>query len=239
MMLRVFSRVALVVLAWSVASGPAQAQQYRWVDKDGKVQFTDAPPPAGAKDVRKVEGSAPPAAPAGAEAPLPYEIARLQADFPVTLYTSPSCKDVCELPRAALNKRGVPFKEVQTWNKETIDELKRVSGGNEVPVLTVGRDTLRGFEQGAFDAMLDSAGYPSAGTVPPRSQKAPPPPEGYAGPDAPKPAAQKPAEAQPKAGPYDTSGLKGPAPKPGIYDTSGLKGPPPKPGQYGVPGEAK
>ena len=239
MMVRVFSRVALVVLAWFVASGPAQAQQYRWVDKNGKVQFTDAPPPADAKDVRKVEGAAPAAAQTGAEAPLPYEIARLQADFPVTLYTSPGCKDACELPRAALNKRGVPFKEVQAWNKETIDELKRISGGNEVPVLTVGRDTLRGFEQSAFDAMLDSAGYPSAGTVPPRSQKAPPPPEGYAGADAPKPEAQKPAEAQPKAGPYDTSGLQGPAPKPGIYDTSGLQGPAPKPGQYGVPGEAK
>lgn len=239
MMVRDFSRVALLVLACFVASGPAQAQQYRWVDKDGKLQFTDAPPPAGAKDVRKIERAAPPPAQASTEAPLPYEIARLQADFPVTLYTSPSCKEVCELPRAALNKRGVPFKEVQAWNKETIDELKRVSGANEVPVLTVGRDILRGFEQGAFDAMLDGAGYPSAGTVPPRSQKAPPPPEGYAGPDAAKPAAQKPVEVQQKPGPYDTSGLQGPAPKPGIYDPSGLQGPAPKPGQYGVPGESK
>jgi glutaredoxin len=242
MILRAFSRVALLALAWFVVLGPAQAQQYRWVDKNGKVQFTDAPPPAGAKDVRKIESAAPPdaAASTGAEAPLPYEVARAQGEFPVTLYTSPSCKEVCELPRAALNKRGVPFKEVQAWNKETIDELKRVSGANEVPVLTVGRDVLRGFEQSAFDAMLDSAGYPSAGTVPPRSQKAPPPPEGYAGPGAEKPAAQapKPVEAQ-KAGPYDTSGLQGPAPKPGIYDPSGLQGPAPKPGQYGVPGDAK
>ena len=50
MILRAF---LLVVLAAAAAvSGLAQAQQYRWVDQNGKSQFSDTPPP-GAKDVRK------------------------------------------------------------------------------------------------------------------------------------------------------------------------------------------
>jgi glutaredoxin len=225
---------ALVLLALAL---PAQAQQYQWTDDRGVVRFSDTPPPAGAKNVRRIEIA--PAKPA--PAPVPFELARLQKDFPVTLYTSPSCKEGCELARAALNKRGIPFKEVQVWNPETNEELKSVSGALEVPTLLVGRSAHRGFEQSAFDALLDSAGYPKAGVLPPGKQAAPGAPEGYVAPggsvEAAKPVA--PDESAAKLGPYDPSGLKGPAPKPGIYDPSGLQGPPPKPGPYGTPAESK
>jgi glutaredoxin len=230
-------RAFLLVFFSAVATvcGVAQAQQYRWTDDQGRVHLTDTPPPAAAKNVRRIEGSvAQPEAP-----PLPFEIARLQKDFPVTLYTSPSCKDLCEQARAALNRRSVLFSEFQVWNTETQQKLKSAAGGSsQVPVLVVGRVVQLGFDQGQFDSVLSSAGYPEAGTYPARNQGAPALPEGYTGPEAvtAKPRAPAPA---PKSGPYDTSGLTGPAPKPGPYDPSGLTGPPPKPGQYGIPGESK
>jgi glutaredoxin len=202
------------LLALLTLSGLAQAQQYRWVDRDGRIQYTDSAPPAWAKDVRKTNvTTANPAAPA-----LPFELARLQQDFPVTLYTAPVCKEGCDRARALLNKRGIPFKEISVFKNETNEELKRVSGGTGVPTLVVGRFVERGFESSAFDALLDSAGYPKAGIFPARSQKAP---------DASdvKPAAQaEKVEAPQKAGPYDPSGLQGE---------------PQKPGPYGVPGETK
>ena len=229
---------AFLVLLYLAASGLAQAQPYRWTDDKGVVRYSDRPPPTSAKNVQKleIETSKPGAA------PVPYELARLQKDYPVTLYTSPTCKEGCALARTALNKRGVPFKEVQVFDPDTNEELKRVAGALEVPALIVGRSVQRGFEQGAFDALLDSAGYPRAGVLPALTHKAPAAPEGYTpegGREGAKPAVQPTAEGQPKAGPYDTSGLTGPPPKPGLYDPSGLKGPPPKPGQYGVPGENK
>ncbi len=232
------SRAFLLVLlaAAATSSGLAQAQQYRWTDAKGRVQLTDTPPPASAKNVRRIESSTvqPEAA------PLPFEIARLQKDFPVTLYTTPSCKDLCEQARAVLNRRSVPFSEFQVWNEKTQQELKNATGSNQLPVLMVGRSSLRGFDQGQFEKMLDSVGYPAAGAYPARNQAAPALPEGYTGPEAAtaKSGATKAAPAA-KAGPYDASGLTGPAPKPGQYDASGLTGPPPKPGQYGVPGEKK
>ena len=229
-----FSALSLLFL---LAAGLAQAQQYRWIDRDGRVQFTDAPPPAWAKDVRRTNvTTAKPAAPQ-----VPFEVARLQKDFPVTLYTSPNCKEGCDFARAALSKRGVPFKEVQVWDLETNDELKRVSGALEVPTLLVGRSAQRGYEQEPFDALLDSAGYPKAGVLPALPVKAPAAPEGYVADETARPGAKpvQAPQAPQKAGPYDASGLTGPAPKPGQYDPSGLVGPPPKPGQYGIPGEAK
>jgi hypothetical protein len=223
MNLRVLSLASLAAL---LTFAPAQAQQYRWIDRNGNVQFTDTPPPPGAKSVRKLDGGVPPSAASPADgAPVPLELGRLQAEFPVILYTSPNCREGCELARGALNKRGIPFKEVQVWNPETNEELKRVSGGDGVPTLLVGRSVQRGFEQGAFDLLLDSAGYPRQGLLPARSQKAPPPPEGYAAPEAAKPVeAASAAQETRKAGPYDTSRLQGP---------------PQKLGPYGIPGETK
>jgi glutaredoxin len=123
-------------------------------------------------------------------------------DFPVTLYTAPNCKTPCAGARDALNRRGVPFKEVQVWDEDSNAELKRISGGSDVPTLVVGRSVHRGFEQGAYDALLDSARYPKAGVLPARAQAAPPPPEDYAAPGE-RPAAE-PEESEPARplGPY-------------------------------------
>ena len=230
MIYRAFLPVFCVLL---LAGGAAQAQQYRWIDKDGRVRYSDTPPPAGAKDVRKTT-----AGDTGGAAPqTSYNLAKAQKDFPVTLYTSPNCKEGCDAMRGALNKRGVPFKEIQVYDQESNDELKRVSGAQEVPTLLVGRSVQRGFEQEAFDILLDSAGYPKVGVVRPLSQKAPAAPESYVPAERAKPEVEM--EAAQKGGRYDPSGLTGPAPKPGQYDPSGLTGPEPRQGRYGVPAETK
>lgn len=232
-------RAFLLVLVVCTASGLAQAQQYRWVDRNGVTQFGDAPPP-GAKNIQKISV----ATGAKADGPsLPFEIARVQKDFPVTLYTSPNCKELCAQARGVLNKRSVPFTEVQVWNDETVLLVRKAAGTDHIPALVVGRSVLAGFDQGQYDELLSTAGYPPAGTYPARTQGAPAPPEGYVEPGAAPPdksakAAQKSAPAQ-TLGPYDASGLTGPAPTRGQYDPSGLTGPAPKPGQYGIPGEGK
>lgn len=165
---------------------PTLAQQYRWVDDKGRVQYSDTPPPASAKDVQKknLKGSVVGAA-------VPFELTRAAKDAPVTLYTSPPCGLSCDKARDALNARGVPFREVQVWDEETNAELRKISSGKEVPVLVVGSRVQTGFEQGAFDRALDIGGYPKAGLVPPLKQPAPPMPDDYK--PAPSGAPAKPA----------------------------------------------
>jgi len=183
-----------------------------------------------------------PAQPArpGSEPQVPYELQRAQKDFPVALYTAPICKQPCELARAALNKRGIPFAEIQVWTQETLDELKSKAGSDNVPALAVGRSAVSGFDQVRYDALLDSAGYPKQGVLPPRSQAAPAAPEGYEPPPVAEPLRTE-TEAPAKAGPYDPSGLpSNRSDKPGPYDTSKLpsnrSG---KPGPYLAPDGAK
>ncbi|TAK87341.1 MAG: glutaredoxin family protein [Betaproteobacteria bacterium] len=189
---------APIAMVLGLIAFSASAQLYRWTDEQDRVHVTDTPPPASAKNVQK---KAAPAESAASQPPVPYELGQAMKDFPVTLYSSPNCKAPCAHAREALNKRGVPFKEVQVWDEDTNAELRRVSGGSEVPTLVVGRSVHRGFEQSGYDALLDSARYPKAGVLPERAQAAPPPPPGYAAPGE-RPA--EPVEAEPERprGPY-------------------------------------
>ena len=135
---------------------------------------------------------------------MPYALEWATKQYPVTLYTSPGCADPCAGARDHLNKRGVPFKEVQVWEEEGNEELKRLSGDTRVPTIKVGASVYAGFERNAYDSLLDTAGYPRAGVLPARAQSAPGRPEGYVPPEErEKPQAEpvKP-EAEAPAGPY-------------------------------------
>ncbi|HWM43175.1 MAG TPA: glutaredoxin family protein [Burkholderiales bacterium] len=202
-----FAHFAVVLAAFllAAAAGSAAAQQvYRWTDETGRTHVTDTPPPAGAKDVRRLGPGAAAGAPSKPAAAVPYVLDQAMKQYPVTLYTSPECVEPCARARELLNKRGVPFKEVQVWDEEGADELKRLSGNNLVPAIKVGASVFTGFERSAYEGLLDSAGYPRAGVLPARAQSAPGRPEGYVPPEErEKPRAEpvKP-EAKPPAGPY-------------------------------------
>lgn len=201
-------RISIAVLLGAVAF-TASAQLYRWTDDKGRVHITDTPPPASARSVEKKASAAGP----GVGGQMPFELAQAIKNYPVTLYTSPSCKQACAAARAALNKRSVPFKEVQVWDEPTNEELKRVAGASEVPALVVGRSVHRGFEQGAYDALLDSARYPRAGLLPPRAQAAPAAPEGYVTPGESRTPVAEPVKPQPPPPPA-ASGPYAPKPPP-------------------------
>jgi glutaredoxin len=194
-------RRCFTALALLAAFSAAAQQLYRWTDEKGRTHVTDTPPPASAKDVRKKDGGS--GETQGASGQLPYELTLAMKDFPVVLYSQPTCKQVCSDARALLNKRGVPFKEVVAWDEDAKAELTKISGSVFIPTLIVGRSIQKGYFPDAYNALLDAARYPKAGTAPVRSQAAPPPPKDFV--EAPQEAAKAEAvktEAEEPKGPY-------------------------------------
>ena len=150
--------LAAVVLFLGITTAQAQ-QLFRWVDKDGRVHYTQHPPPADAKDVqRRTLSSGRPETPE-----LPYATQLAARNFPVTLFTSGDCQAACRDARASLQQRGIPFEEVVVGDERTVEELKRVAGSLQVPVLRVGKQVAVGFETSAWKTALDAAGYPESG----------------------------------------------------------------------------
>ena len=148
--------VAAAIL--STACTDALGQAYRWVDQDGRVHYTQTPPPPGAKGVQRKSFQPGPVG----TVDLPYATQVAAKNFPVTLYTQPDCGAFCDQARALLVKRAVPFREVSVVTQKDLDEVKRLSGKNDLPLLTVGNQLLSGFQQGPYNELLDSAGYPSS-----------------------------------------------------------------------------
>jgi glutaredoxin len=151
--------LSVAVAVAAVVCSNATAQTYRWVDKDGAVHYTQTPPPPDAKNVQKKNFDAGPA-----QAPdLPYATQLAAKKSPVTLYTYPNCGAPCDQARALLVKRVVPFREVSITTPKEADELKKLSGKSDVPLLVIGEKMQGGFEAGVYNGLLDSAGYPSTG----------------------------------------------------------------------------
>lgn len=149
-------RISLI-LCLTLATPLAFSETYRWVDSTGKTMITDTPPPGAAKRVAKV----------GQEAKkdtdgLPFAVRRAVDNFPVTLYTAPNCLNECREARDLLSGRGVPFNEkvIKDTEDPVAGELKQLVGDAVVPSIKVGRQSVSGFESGAYNNLLDLAGYP-------------------------------------------------------------------------------
>lgn len=194
--LAVFAIAALFVTA-------SHAQQvYRIVGQDGKVTFSDQPPPAG--NSGKAGTSNVGASNANASAGLPYELRQVSSKYPVTLYTGENCGP-CGAGRSMLTSRGIPFAEKTVTTNDDAQALQRVSGDSSLPFLTIGSQQIKGYSDSEWTQFLDAAGYPSSTALPasyrrpaatPLVAVAPAPVATPAGNRAPAAATRAPAEPQ-------------------------------------------
>lgn len=152
--------VAVFVLLIPALAG-AQQQLFRYVDKEGRVVYTDTAPPADAKSVqqKKLGGNF------IETSEMPYALQVAQQRNPVTLYSGP-CGPLCEQARALLNRRGVPYRDVDPSQPGEMQKMKLLTGDQSVPVLTIGSAIMmKGFEEVKWQAALDQAGYPKTPTA--------------------------------------------------------------------------
>ncbi len=164
----------VLVGAALVIAASAQAQTvYRIVGPDGKVSFSDQPPPSAAKSAAPVAtaGTAD-AGGGGGNARLPFELRKVVGQFPVVLYVSKECAP-CNSGRNLLVARGIPFTEKSVDNNESIDALKPLSGQTSLPLLTIGSQQLKGYSDANWSQYLTAAGYPEKSVLPSGYSRAP------------------------------------------------------------------
>ncbi len=155
-------------IAALLSAGSAHAQLYKWVGPDGKITYSDAPPPTTAA---RVETKSLTIGDVNAS-DFPYEVAEAMKSYPVTLYTSKDCPP-CDDGRRLLTERGIPFTEKTVQSSEDIAQFKKAGGDGQLPLLAVGKYRERGFESAAWHNALNTAGYPEKSKLP-RSYRNPP-----------------------------------------------------------------
>lgn len=172
--------IACAALTLAFASH-AQTNVYKWTDKNGKVHFSDTPPPPEIKDsTRKLMGGGAVVAPQA-----PYATQMAAKRNPVVLYSSSKCGELCDQGRALLGKRGVPFTErAADLDAADGEAVKKMTGQLKVPVLRVGEKHVEGFREDAWNSALDAAGYAKT-ALPGQVNAAPTPPAQPAAPASP------------------------------------------------------
>jgi hypothetical protein len=181
----------LLFVVSALALAQTQTQQvYRYVDPEGRVVYSDKPPPPDARDPQAkrigrntIETS-----------DLSFTAAMAQERFPVTLYTF-GCGTVCDTASALLNKRGIPHTVIDVGAGDGAEKLKRLTGGLDAPALQVGDQYTTGFNENRWQNMLSDAGYPK--TPAPRTT-----PVGKAPSPAPEPSATTQTFTPPTKGAY-------------------------------------
>ena len=147
-------------VAWLIAcllAAPASAAMYKWVDAQGRVHYSDIPPPPTVKKVEEQKIIRNTIQTSGS----PYAVEEAAKRNPVTVWMN-DCGDLCNRAREFLAKRGVPHTLRNPSRLSEQEAWKKVSGGdNSVPLLTIGSaQTLKGFDEGQWNTALDAAGYP-------------------------------------------------------------------------------
>jgi glutaredoxin len=168
------TRIALlfgIAAAMVTAGAEAQQQVFRYVDKDGKVVYSDRSPPTDSKEVQAkrlspnfIENNN-----------VPLATTQAAERFPVTLYTF-ACGAVCESAEGLLNRRGVPYTTVNVEDATGAEQLKKLTGEQQAPVLQLGDKLVaKGFNEARWQAMLDESGYPKSAPRRVATKGAPPP----------------------------------------------------------------
>jgi hypothetical protein len=153
-------RLGLLAVAACALAWPVSAQTYRWVDKDGKVHYTDHPPPPA--EARSLERKRLDASVVESGAGTSFETRRAAADFPVTLYVAADCGAPCASGRQFLAARRIPYGEKSIATPADLAAYKKATGADalSLPTLQVGGKVQKGFQEELWGGLLEAAGYP-------------------------------------------------------------------------------
>ncbi len=145
----------LLSFAVLVASMSASAGVYKWTDAQGRVHYSDDPPPEAKAQQIKVKISS-------IQGPAVVSTIRdtsaTKAKDKVRIYTAVWC-GYCKRAKAHLAAKGVPYDELDVETSERgRSEFAQLSGRG-VPVILVGSQRMDGFDANGLDAMLAGAGW--------------------------------------------------------------------------------
>jgi len=149
---RYFCFLLLGVLLLSVTAG-TRAGIYKWIDADGRVQFSDRPPAeAGAEQVElspintykgvSIESYEEPEDP-GSKGRKPGKSKK------VVMYSASWC-GVCTRARRFFKAEGIPFRELDVEKSQSAKREWERMNARGVPVILVGDQRMTGFSEAGF-----------------------------------------------------------------------------------------
>jgi glutaredoxin len=145
----------LFCLAMLMCAPSVMAGVYKWTDAQGRVHYSDSPPPeAKSKQVKiKINSIQGPAIVSSVKTP-----SAVKAGSKVRIYTTTWC-GYCKRAKARLTAKGIPHEDLDVETSERGRLEYEALGGRGVPVILVGTQRMDGYDADRLDAMLIDAGW--------------------------------------------------------------------------------
>ena len=148
------AKVWVVCFLLLLMAGTVQSEIYKWVGADGRINFSNSPPPEGNVEIVKPK-------------PNTYQSRKLQnsgkgpssaksgSHKRVIMYSAVWC-GICKHARRYFKKNKIPFKEydVETSSKGRSDY--KLLRGRGVPIIMIGKKRMNGFDPKLFKKMYES-----------------------------------------------------------------------------------
>ncbi|MEH6617072.1 MAG: DUF4124 domain-containing protein [Porticoccus sp.] len=140
-----------VVVSTCLLAPAVYGEIYKWVDKSGKVHFSDTKPTGGAVEQVEVKVNTI-TSPSVSESDFLDALGRRK----VVMYSAVWC-GVCKKARRYFQQEGIPFKEydIESSRKGRQDFAKL--NGRGVPIILVGKQQMSGFSADRFKRMYAEA----------------------------------------------------------------------------------
>ena len=146
--------LASIIIGFITASTDTFATTYRWTDAQGRVHYSDSPPPKNAKNIKIHKASSSSGQVVSNEPALPT----------VILFTAATCNG-CQEAKALLHEMSVPFEEKLMRSQEDVEEYKNIVGSEPfVPTMMLDSSPLKGFNGESWKNSLNNVGFGKPGT---------------------------------------------------------------------------
>ena len=159
------SMFGLLLIAIFVA-GAANAQVYKWTDKDGKVVYGDRPPPDATTSNIKIPVTSFGGTPVvKSYASSSSQASNTAAPPELVLFSADWC-GYCRAAKAFFRANSIAYREVNVESdKAGAAEFKRTYGGGGIPLTVAGDRTIRGFSADSMLYFLKGSGLVAKNSV--------------------------------------------------------------------------
>lgn len=132
---------------------------YQWRDADGRVFYSDQPPPVTGVKERSIKPNV------VGNASKAQQVASQVKEAPtIVLWVSAQCEPMCSNAIAILDQRNVPYevRNADPKNEKSMLALFNDAGTMQVtpPILIIGKEVYKEWNSAVWQGALTKAGYP-------------------------------------------------------------------------------
>ena len=145
----IFNLLVLCLIGWP--TGEAKAEIYKWVDKDGRVHYSDTKPEQ--QSVESVDIKVNTFKQVKVfDVPATQSTQSKSRSKRVVMYSTEWC-GVCKKAKKYFKQHRIAFREYDIDKSEKARARWKKLGGRGVPVILIGRKKMHGFSANSFEAI--------------------------------------------------------------------------------------